>query len=78
MDGPRDHHAEQSKSEKEKQILYIDAYVWNLEKWCRWSYLQSRNRDKDVEKKYMDTKGDKEVGGIGRLELTYIHYWYYA
>ena len=35
MDRPRDHHAEQSKSEKEKQILYIDAYVWNLEKWCR-------------------------------------------
>ena len=23
------------KSEKEKQILYINAYMWNLEKWYR-------------------------------------------
>ena len=78
MNGPRDRHAEQSKSEREKQILYINAYVQNLEKWYRWLYLQSRNRGTDVENKYMDTKGDKEVGGIGRLELTYIHYWFYA
>ena len=46
----------QSKSEKEKQILYINAYMWNLEKWYRWTYLQSRNRDTDVENKHMDTK----------------------
>ena len=26
-------------------------------KWYRWSYFQSRNRDRDVENKYMDTKG---------------------
>ena len=35
MDGPRDCHRERSKSEREKQILYINAYMWNLEKWCR-------------------------------------------
>ena len=23
------------ESQKEKQILYIDAYMWNPEKWCR-------------------------------------------
>ena len=23
------------KSEKEKEILYINAYMWNLEKWYR-------------------------------------------
>ena len=23
------------KSEREKQILYINAYMWNLEKWYR-------------------------------------------
>ena len=60
VDGPRDSHTDWSKSEREKQILYINAYMWNLEKWCRWSYLQSRNRDTDVEKKYMDTKGEGE------------------
>ena len=31
MDGPRDCHTEGSKSEK--QIWYIKAYMWNLEKW---------------------------------------------
>ena len=33
MDGPRDYcHTEQSKSECEKQISYINAYIWILEK----------------------------------------------
>ena len=39
-----------------KQILYINAYRWNLErKWLRQTYLQSRNRDTDLENKRMDT-----------------------
>ena len=52
-------HTEWSKSEREKQVSYINAYMWNLEKWYRWTYLQSRNRDTDVEKKRMDTKGEE-------------------
>ena len=32
MDGPRDCRTEGSKSEREKQILYINTYMWNLEK----------------------------------------------
>ena len=60
MDGPRDCHTEWSKSEKEKQILYINACMWNIEKWYRWSYLQSRNRDTDIENKCMDIKGERE------------------
>ena len=59
VDGPRECHTEWSKSEKEKQILYINAYMWNLEKRYRWSYLQSRNRDRHVENKCMDTKGER-------------------
>ena len=35
VDGPRDCHRELTKSEREKQILYINAYMWNLEKWYR-------------------------------------------
>ena len=30
MDGPRDYHAKQSKSEREKQIPYGITYLWNL------------------------------------------------
>ena len=51
---------EWSESEREKQTSYINAYTWNLEKWYRWSYLQSRTRDIDVENKHMGTKGQKD------------------
>ena len=57
VDGVRVCHTEWSKSEREKQISYINAYMWNLKKWYRWSYLQRRNRDTEVENKHMDTKG---------------------
>ena len=60
VEGPRDCHTEWSKSEREKQISYINTYMWNLEKWYRWPYLQSRNRGTDVENKYMDTKEEGE------------------
>ena len=30
MDGPRDYHTKQSKSERERQILYDIIYMWNL------------------------------------------------
>ena len=41
VDGPGNCYTEWSKSEREKQILYNIAYMWNLEKWYRWSYLQA-------------------------------------
>ena len=53
------------KPEREKQISYNNAYMWNLEKWYRWSYLQSRNGDTDLEDKCMDTKGER--GGVEEL-----------
>ena len=58
-----------SKSEK-KQISHINAYMWNLEKWCRWSYLQNRNRHGCREQTY------EHQGKLGILVLTYIHYWW--
>ena len=79
MDASSDCHTEWSKSESERQISHINAYMWNLEKWYRWSGLQGRNRDTDVENERMDTMGGKRgwgvglvVGWIGRLGLTYI------
>ena len=62
VDGPRVCHTEWSKSERGKQISHINAYMWNLEKWYRWTGLQGRNRDTDVENKRMDTKGGKHPG----------------
>ena len=37
--------------------------MWNLEKWYRWTGLQGRNRDTDIQNKRMDTKGGKCGGG---------------
>ena len=69
VDGPRDCHTEWSKSEREKQMLYINAYMWNLEEWYRWTGLQGRNRDTDVENKRMDTRGGKLGWGWWCAEL---------
>ena len=48
MDGPWDGHTEWSKSDR--QVSHI-TYMWNLKKkkWYKWTYLQNRNRVKDVE-----------------------------
>ena len=62
VDVSKDCHTEWSKSEREKQILYINAYAWNLEKWYRWTGLQGRGGDADVENKRTDTKGRRGDG----------------
>ena len=56
VDGARVYYAEWSKSEGEKQILYINACMWNLEEW---SYLQGRNGDADVENGCVENMGGK-------------------
>ena len=53
---------EWSKSEREKQISSINIYVWNLEKWYWWTYLQGRNRDSDRENRLVDTVGEEQGG----------------
>ena len=50
--------SEVSQKEKNK-YFYINTYMWNLEKWFRWTSLQGRNRDTDVENKRMDTKEEE-------------------
>ena len=47
MDKPRVCHTEWSKSERGKQILYINRYIWKVEKWCWCTYLQRcRHRER--------------------------------
>ena len=47
------------QNEVSQKNKYMNAYMWNLEKWYRPSYLQSRNRDTDVGGKHMGTKRGK-------------------
>ena len=63
MDGPRECHVQWSKSEREKQVYYINAYMWNLEKWYRQPCL--RNGDANVENKCMATRGEGRNWEVG-------------
>ena len=44
-------------SEREKQILYINAYMWNLERWYWWNYVQGSNGDRHREQTYRLSAG---------------------
>ena len=58
VDEPRACYTDWSKSERKTNIvLHINTYMWNLEKWY------SRNKDRDIENKHMDTKVGKGGGG---------------
>ena len=65
MGGPKVCHTEESKSEREKQILYINAFMWNLEKFVDESVYRA-----ETENRHVNTEG---VGGMrwtGRLGLA--------
>ena len=47
---------------REKQIFYIDTYIWNLEKWYWWTYLQGTIGDTDEENSLVDTVEEEEGG----------------
>ena len=36
--------------------------MWTLEKWYWWAYFQGRNSDADVEKRHVDTEGERTGG----------------
>ena len=69
MDEPRAYYTEWSKSEREKQIPYINAYIWNLEKWYWWTYLQGSNGDADTKNKLVDTVREGEAGTNGESSM---------
>ena len=48
-------------SQKEENTYGISTYIWNLEKWYWWTYLQRRNGDADAENGFVDTV--REAGG---------------
>ena len=58
---------------RKRKISYINAYIWNLEKWYRRIYRQGKNRDAGIECRHLDVRGQWRVGQIKGLALTYIH-----
>ena len=63
VDETRAYYTEWNKSEREKEILYINANVWNLEKWYCWACLQGRSRDANIGNRHVDTvqEGEGEI-----------------
>ena len=58
------------KSEKERQISYINACMWNLETWYWWTYLQDRNRDAGIKNRIVDMvrEGEGEMNWESNIE----------
>ena len=52
----------QNTVKSEKQVSYVHVYMWNLEKWYWWAFLQSRKRDPDMKNGHVDVGVDLEVG----------------
>ena len=55
-------HNEVSQKEK-KQISYINTYIWNLESWYWWTYLQGSSGDADIENRFIDKNQEEEEEG---------------
>ena len=67
---PRACNTDWSKSEREKQIEYIDTHIWNLEKWYWWTYLQRKNDDADVDSGLVATEQAGEGGMNGESSIN--------
>ena len=72
VDEPRVYFTEWSKSEREKQILHIITYIWNLEKWYWWTYFQGKNRGTDIANGLVNTAGEGWRRQTERVTLTYM------
>ena len=55
-------HQGSNTSERERQILYINACVWDLGRWYWGTYLQGSSGDASVENRFVDTVWEEEGG----------------
>ena len=62
------YYTEWGKWERERQILYINAYIWNLERWYWQSYMQGNKGDPDIKDRLLDSVEGK--GGMIWEEST--------
>ena len=64
VDEPGGYYTEWSKSERERPVLDINAYIWSLESQYQRSYMQGSKGNIDVKKKLLDSEGEGEGGMI--------------
>ena len=46
------YYTDRSMSERETPVQYINAYIWNLERWSRRPYMQDSKRDTDIKPEF--------------------------
>ena len=78
VDEARAYYTEWSKLERERQILYSNSYMQNLEKWYWRIYLQGSSGETDIEHRLMDVeRGEERVRGMNKatwkLILPYVN-----
>jgi len=52
-------------SDREGQIVYDIAYMWDLKAWAKWAHLQNRNTVTDIENNLMVTSGEAGEDKLG-------------
>jgi len=77
VDEPTEYCTKWSKWERERQILYINACLWNLERWYWWTYLLGSSGDANTENRLVDTMAEGESGtnwenSMERYTLPYV------
>ena len=73
VDEPIVYYTELSKSERERQISYINACTRNLERWYQWSYIQGSKGNTNIKNRLLDSVGEGEGGMIWENSIqTYI------
>ena len=54
----------QSEVSQKGKVPYINAYIWNLERWYRRSYMPGSKGDTDIKIRLLDSVGEGEGGMI--------------
>ena len=68
------YYIEWSKSERETPMQYINTYIWNLERWLWWPYMQGGKRDTDVKNRLGTLWEKARVGRFERIALKHVYY----
>ena len=78
MDETGAHYTEWSKSQRKTPILYINTYIWNLERrWWRPCMWDSK-RDTDINNRLLDSVGEGEGGMVSEnsIEACIYQMWH--
>ena len=80
MNGPRDYYTQQCKSERERQVSYDIAYVWNLKYDTNQSICETEPGTQSIENRFVVAKSVRSKSGldwefwINRCKLVYMEW----